>query len=376
MRVRYLILLALAAVLAAPGLAEAGSVVGTGSGPSRDAAIQNALRNALEHSAGAYIHSRTQVNNFQVVMDSVTSSTGAYIRGYDVLAEEKDPIDGSHKVTVQAEVDDHKMKSAVEEFLSDPRFQKTFQKTAFDQRRVLVLYNRRTVDDLDYYTKGVQTLLDRIQDKLAGYGFRVFLLDELGRIKQNLTDRMIDENQAIQLARAEKADAVVLAAIDAGSRKTEDGFLLVQAAVSLQGYDPTTGELFANVQERGKTLAHANEYSLDDGVARVAIDTGSEAAEALTRKIVERFSTSREAFVVMIFTEVPKNVQDRVELLLRRLGWRYRVNTQQGRFLEVEVFEAMSPTDLRWEFAKAAEREGLPVTAQSIKGARLVFTGK
>ena len=367
------LLLAAVMLLAVPLPGQAQKVVATGVGPSREAAIREASRNAVEQAVGSCLSSRTEVSGGRLDMDRITSSISAYVRGYDVLAEGKDPIDDVYKVKLEVEVDDHKVQDAVTEFLDDPRFQKTFQRNQFDQRRVLVLYNRRTSNDPGYHTQGVQTLMDRVQDRLAGYGFRVFLPEELARIRENTIDTMVDQEAALRLARLEKAEAVVVASIDSGALKTDDGLLVVRATISIKAYDATTGELFATVQDRGKTMAHADGFSLEDGVAKIAIDAGGRASDSLTKKIVKRFSLNREKFVVLAFTNVNADVQHGAEKLLRTLGWDYRLARQSDEYLEVEVFTSLSPQDAAWEFEEAARNDGLPVERASSSGSRLIF---
>lgn len=56
----------------------------TGKGDSRDSAVQDALRNAVERGAGQFIHSQSETNNYQIVLDKVLSKSAGFVKKYDV----------------------------------------------------------------------------------------------------------------------------------------------------------------------------------------------------------------------------------------------------------------------------------------------------
>ena len=360
----------------AVGAAWAESVDAVGTGRTKDEAIQKAVHAAVEQALGAYIKSDTRVQQGELVYDSIISSSAGYVRSYHVLAEGQDPIEDTYKVKIRAEVDGHKLKSALEEFLKDPRFQKTFQKTSFDQRRVVVMYQKGGEGALSSDSFGVKTLLDLVQDKLSGYGFRVFLEDQLTRIRSKASDLMVDEETSIELARQEAADAVVLASINGGTMQTSDGYTIIRVTVTLKVFDVTSGELFANVQERDKTLSRGGSFGLSDDVSRAAIKAGSPAVDRLVQKVVELFSLKRDKFVVLMIRDVPLDTQDQIEDMLATLGWKYRISSQTGTYMELEIFDVGSPTDVRRGFRKALQEKNLQLTPVEIKGSRLIFSGR
>ncbi len=347
-----------------------------GEGPTKQAAINDALRSAIEQALGTYVASSTKVSMGQLDYDRIISESAGYVKSYNVLAAGKDPIEDIYKVKIRATIDDYKIKNLVQEFESNPKFQKAFQEATFESRRVVVLYNRRTRRDLPYDSKAVQTVMDLIEDKLAGMGFRVFLPDQLKRIKTRVTDLALDEETAINIARQEDGDAVVLVTIDAGIRPTSDGYNIVYTTLSLKAFDVTTGELFANVQKRAKTIARGGGYGIADGAARAAIKVGRKATSALVAKIVRRFSTKRSKFVVLIFRDVPQSVQDKIEDILDNLDWKYRIARQSGTYMEIEVFSESDPTSVRKVFRRAIRKEGLSLSQVEMKGSRIVFSGE
>ncbi|OAQ19767.1 P-II family nitrogen regulator [Thermosulfurimonas dismutans] len=96
-----IIWLGLCLVLCSVFWAQAVTITATGSGPTRQAAINNALRAAVEQAMGAYIQSNTRVVEGRLDYDRIISASAGYIRHYDVLAEGQDPIDQVYKVKVR-----------------------------------------------------------------------------------------------------------------------------------------------------------------------------------------------------------------------------------------------------------------------------------
>lgn len=68
----------------------------------RDAAIDDALRKAVEQAVGTLVSAETMVENFQVLNDNVYTKTQGYIKGYSVLNETQSQ--GLYQVTVRATV--------------------------------------------------------------------------------------------------------------------------------------------------------------------------------------------------------------------------------------------------------------------------------
>jgi len=349
-----------------------------GQGPTRQAAINNALRAAIEQALGTSIESKTRVNMGRLDYDRIITASAGYIKNYSVIAEGKDPVEGIYKVKLRVTVDDYKLKEDFfNEFKHNPRAQKIFVKSRLDSKRVVVLYSKRAHNSLPYNTMPVKEIIDRIEDKLAGYGFRVFLPEQIARIKTRATELAIDEETAIQIARQEDGDVVVLVDVQAGKRRTPDGFYIIYATVSLKAFDVTTGELFANVIKRGKTIARGGSYGLEEGAARAVAKVAPKAVDQLVKKIVARLSTSHEKFIVFIFRDVDMDTQLKLQdLFANQLGWDFRVARQYGTYLEVEVFSENDPTSANLQFYRAAKQAGILLNLVEMKGSRIVYSGE
>jgi len=370
------LVMALAISLLLTSVSWAMETTAVGEGRTRQEAINNGVRAAVEQALGTLVKSQTQVTDGKLIWDRIASASAGYVKGYDVIAEGKDPVSDVYKVKLNVTLDDQKLKGAAEEFLKDPRAQRTFQETQFDERRVAVFYVPRTGFDLPADSKGVQTVMDLIQDKLTGHGFRVFLPEQMKRIREKSAETVVDEQTAIEIARQEVSDAAVFVSFDAAKKPTSDGYNLIMCTLSLKAFDTSTGELFANVQDRDKTISREGDYAVQDGVARAAIKVGPDAVDRLTLKIVERMSGSKPKFVSLIFKNISTPNQEKVEDMLVGLGWKVRVARQTGNYVEFEVFAEADPTSVRSIVRGKIKEAQLALTPTEMVGTRLTWEGK
>ncbi len=89
------------------------SITSSGSGKTLEDAKQAALRSATEQAFGAFISSKTEMFNDQVVADQMASVSSGNIKSYEVLNESQLP-DGSWGVTLKTIVSVDKLTSFVE----------------------------------------------------------------------------------------------------------------------------------------------------------------------------------------------------------------------------------------------------------------------
>ena len=85
----------------------------SGSGKTQDDAKQSALRSAIEQAFGAFISSKTEMFNDQVVAEQMASVSSGNIKSFSILNESQFP-DGSWGVTLKAVVSVDKLTSFVE----------------------------------------------------------------------------------------------------------------------------------------------------------------------------------------------------------------------------------------------------------------------
>lgn len=82
-------------------VAEGRAVIGTGGVPgAREAAVQQALRNAVEKTTGVFVSARTLTSNYRLVQDEVTTRAEGFATLKEVLSEKA--ARGEVRVTVRA----------------------------------------------------------------------------------------------------------------------------------------------------------------------------------------------------------------------------------------------------------------------------------
>ena len=76
---------------------------------SRDKAVEDALRNAVEQATGSLIENETLVENYQLLSDKIYSQSRGYVQSYEVLDEKAEA--GLYRVTIQANVASGELKN-------------------------------------------------------------------------------------------------------------------------------------------------------------------------------------------------------------------------------------------------------------------------
>ena len=89
------------------------TITSSGSGKTQDEAKQSALKSAIEQAFGAFISTKTEMFNDQVVADQMSSVSSGNIKSYNLLNESQLP-DGSWGLTLKAVVSVSKLTSFVE----------------------------------------------------------------------------------------------------------------------------------------------------------------------------------------------------------------------------------------------------------------------
>ena len=174
----FLSILLTVCVLFVVSISHAGVVTATGEGPTKDEAIQSALRRAVEQGVGVLIKSSTRVEDFQVMEDKIYSHSQGYVSKYNVINTSKK--DDEHVVTVRAVVDDVVLKEDLKALGA--------LKAEMGNPRILVAFSNKSSDKTFFNNK---PFLDEIYN-----GIVEALTDQKFRV----TDRQTAERFAEQIA--------------------------------------------------------------------------------------------------------------------------------------------------------------------------------
>jgi hypothetical protein len=198
---------------------------------SRDKAIEDALRNAVEQATGSLIENETLVENYQVLSDKIYSQSRGYVQSYEVLSEGEDQ--GLYRVTIQATVASGELKNDLRGLnilmrqVRKPRVMVLFEESmsqgvnsgrlAEDAISKVLLERGFKLVDADTVRRNLGQ--DKVRGLLAGdqrvaavisdkFGAEMLLLGTAQAVTNQVTigDIKINSNQAVVSAKLVKAD--------------------------------------------------------------------------------------------------------------------------------------------------------------------------
>ena len=154
---------------AAPGLAN--EVTVTGEGLTKEAARHDALRKALEQGGKIEITSRSRVENFELIRDTIYARADGIVTDYEIL-EEGTSADGTRSCTIRARVSQSAIASTWGEV------QNVLEQVG---RPGVAVYIRERIDG---ELQDSSILESQIEHRLLDAGFRVFAGDQLRAIAE------------------------------------------------------------------------------------------------------------------------------------------------------------------------------------------------
>lgn len=198
---------------------------------SRDKAIDDALRNAVEQATGSLIENEVLVENYQLLSDKIYSQSKGYVQTYEVLDEKVDQ--GLYRVTIQATVASGDLKNDLRGLdllmrrVRKPRVMVLFEESisegvnsgrlAEDAISKVLLDNGFKLVDAETVRRNLGQ--DKVQGLLAGdgrvaavisdkYGAEMLLLGAAQAVTNQVTigDIKINSNQAVVTAKLVRAD--------------------------------------------------------------------------------------------------------------------------------------------------------------------------
>lgn len=180
----------------------AAAIINNDKGIARDHAIEDAKRKAVEQGVGSALQSESEIKNFQLVFDKISSKATGYVSSYKIIDELQNA--GLYRVTIRAVVRMADLQSDIAGILSMVESQ--------GRPRIMVLIRdtRAGTDEADPET--LSDLETMVIDSFVSKGFPV--VDE-EMVKQNLTNDQIklilagDDKTAAELGRKIGAEIVV-----------------------------------------------------------------------------------------------------------------------------------------------------------------------
>ena len=354
-------------------------VMAVGQGPSRQMALENAKRSAVEQGVGTLIDSKTKVANFQVLSDKIYSRASGYISNYNMLSEGKTPDGSMHTVTIQADVQTASIKSDLRAVgilmaqIGNPRF--------------MAVYMPETKSSMYRNSRVVRAAEQAINGVFARKGFvvldRMFIdniyneIEQAGRID-------VDMDDLSALALKYKADLLLVydvhAAKKTGGQSKYFGGILVE--IALRATAPATADLIA--QKSGdlyvKTMRMSGDYYDNIQAVEAADKLGKAVADALigdTLVYYERAVHAGTRFDVWFRNFSEDETYSIVDVIEQISGFKDKNvrNESPGNF-QLDVNYQGKKFDFKREIFRGLKRQGIQFDTQQAKGNRFLLFKK
>ena len=261
------------------------TIEGVGYGLTKDAAIEQAKRDAVEIGLGAYISSETVVTATSLT-DNIYSKAQGFVKTFKVVSENKGP-DGNWEVTISAEVT-----AILDEVMQDEAALQTLLSSMNRPRIIFLVREENLIDNVP--TDFAETkLLSLFFDK----GFDV--VDR--QLVQALKGEPDYENAlsgnvaaAAKVASQLGADIIVIGTAKVSSGGIFYGMTSGQADINGKIVRVDTGDILAVVPN-----AHGKKPHISPTTA--GVNAMNDAAEKLgteiIRQLIEKWSTAQSNFV-------------------------------------------------------------------------------
>ena len=230
----------------------------TGEGPNHQAALNAAMRDAIEKAVGVYVQSESEVQNWQLKRDQIVTHTEAFITDYEILDKYK--TGKVFTVVIKATVSNKKLLDSLQEL-------QILQKQ-LDNPKILVYYDKSGEKYEQRYT---QQSINSINEYLVTYRYEVVDLghiDELLREDSNLVQYETGGKDLVfELARRMKADVYMTAAVVLERTRESGGRTYSKAKTTVKAFEASTAKLLATRTSYGPEQSFSRESTgFDAGI--------------------------------------------------------------------------------------------------------------
>jgi len=300
---------------------------------SRDKAIEDALRNAVEQATGSLIENETLVENYQLLSDKIYSQSKGYVQSYEVLDEKAE--EGLYRVTIQATV-------ASGELKNDLRALNILMRQV-RKPRVMVLFE----DILSQDVNSGRLAEDAVSKVLLERGFKLVDADVVRRnLGQDGVRGLLAGDQRVAAVIGDKygAEMLLIGTAQATTNEVTIGDIRInsnQAVVSAKLVRADTGEVKVSETRQaakphvnsltGKqmAIAEASEYLANDMIDRM-IDIFQEQVYNIANVNLTIYGLQGYAHLQQVIQLISDNVRGIKEIYQRN----YTMGTAD---LEVEL---------------------------------------
>ncbi|MDP6861529.1 MAG: hypothetical protein QF868_04075 [Candidatus Marinimicrobia bacterium] len=261
------------------------TIEGVGYGLTKDAAIEQAKRDAVEIGLGAYISSETVVTATSLT-DNIYSKAQGFVKTFKVISENKGP-DGNWEVTISAEVT-----AILDEVMQDEAALQTLLSSMNRPRIIFLVREENLIDNVatdfaetkllsQFYEKGFDVVDRQLVQALKGEP------DYENALSGNVA-------AAATVASQLGADIIVIGTAKISSGGIFYGMTSGQADINGKIVRVDTGDILAVVPN-----AHGKKPHISPTTAGVNAmnDAAGKLGTEIIRQLIEKWSTAQSNFV-------------------------------------------------------------------------------
>jgi hypothetical protein len=263
----------------------ANTIEGVGYGLTKDAAIEQAKRDAVEIGLGAYISSETVVTATSLT-DNIYSKAQGFVKTFKVISESKGP-DGNWEVTISAEVT-----AILDEVMQDEAALQTLLSSMNRPRIIFLVREENLIDNVPtdfaetkllslFFEKGFDVVDRQLVQALKGEP------DYENALSGNVA-------AAAKVASQLGADIIVIGTAKVSSGGIFYGMTSGQADINGKIVRVDTGDILAVVPN-----AHGKKPHISPSTAGVNAmnDAAGTLGTEIIRQLIEKWSTAQSNFV-------------------------------------------------------------------------------
>lgn len=272
----------------------ANSVTATGQGNSRQAAIQDAMRNAVETEVGVMLDSKTIFENYRIIEDSIYSRAEGFVRTYDIVGENAQ--NGVYQITINAIVD----KTLDVELMN--RFQKIKAvETGLQDPRIGVI-----IADSDTYDDESETAENTIIKALLSNGFsRLIDTKQVDRSRKlQIASALLHNNteEAVALVSQFPVDYMIVGDVESSAQRAQSkgfsSFISGRAVINYRIFNMNTGEIAYADTADASVVANNAQMAKSKAVTASANKAGT----ALVNGLLSKATNPLQTMQVMVNT--------------------------------------------------------------------------
>nr|WP_320193422.1 hypothetical protein [uncultured Desulfobacter sp.] len=250
---------------------------------SRNDAVRQAMRSAVQEAVGTFIHTETEVENFEIKKDKIFSRTQGYVTRYDLLKEWKES--DTYNVRIKAEVSLDKIK--------DDLMAMKILLDSLERPKLMILVEEKYVGMEDM---GMRLAETELSNMFTAKGFDLVDRAQIEQIKSMDQSRQALEGNtdaAKQLGLQFGAQYVILGKAvlqDAGEAYAGTGLKSIQGTLQVKVLQTHTGLILGSAVKNG-VAAHISSLT---GAAKAMKDA---AQKAVDEYLVDTVTNSFQDFL-------------------------------------------------------------------------------